>query len=94
MTKKKNKPLPDWDDGRTVCSMDIEGMPWRRERSPLLSGKKEKAAGDRPEESMSADQLRTYTFGAVKAGLLIVGIFSAALILFTLFCTKIWFGGA
>ena len=28
--KRKNKPLPAWDDGRTVANMNVEGMPWYR----------------------------------------------------------------
>ena len=28
--KRKNKPLPAWDDGRTVAYMNVEGMPWYR----------------------------------------------------------------
>ena len=25
---KRNKKLPEWDDGRTVADMNVEGMPW------------------------------------------------------------------
>ena len=25
---KRNKKLPEWDDGRTVANMNVEGMPW------------------------------------------------------------------
>ena len=27
MTKKKPE-LPEWDDGRTVADMNVDGMPW------------------------------------------------------------------
>ena len=26
--KRKKKQLPEWDDGRTVANMNVEGMPW------------------------------------------------------------------
>ena len=26
----KKKQLPEWDDGRTVADMNVEGMPWYR----------------------------------------------------------------
>ena len=25
---KRQKKQPDWDDGRTVANMNVEGMPW------------------------------------------------------------------
>ena len=24
----KNKKMPEWDDGRTIANMNVEGMPW------------------------------------------------------------------
>ena len=27
---KRKKQLPEWDDGRTVANMNVEGLPWYR----------------------------------------------------------------
>ena len=89
---RKTKPLPDWDDGRVICPMDAEGMPWRREGSffgrPHAEPEQEEIP---PRDRMTARQTRMYTAGALRAALLMISVFAAALVLFTLFCTKVWF---
>ncbi|MGI6173996.1 MAG: hypothetical protein ACOYI8_08905 [Christensenellales bacterium] len=70
-----------WDDGRTIADMNADGMPWyapKEERAPE-SG-----------EQITPRQERFAVWGALKAGLLVVGVFSVALILFVLFCTHVW----
>ena len=88
---RKNDSLPDWDDGRVICPMDVDGMPWKKERSFLGRLREKSEESSRREEKMSSRQMRMYTAGALKAALLIIGVFSVALVLFILFCTKIWF---
>ena len=86
----RNRPdLPEGDDGRTIVDMNVEGMPWyvpdghvsRRE-------KKQKAQG---EAALTKQESRYYTWGAVKAALLVTGIMCGGIVLFILFCLYVWF---
>ena len=43
MSKRRKKELPDYDDGRTIADMNVEGMPWYRPAS-----KKEVKESDKP----------------------------------------------
>lgn len=81
--KRKNVRLPEGDDGHTIANMNVEGMPWYHEEKP-------EAEADSGEQ-MTKQQVRLYTMGALRAGLLVVGVFSVALILFVLFCLYVWF---
>ena len=76
------------DDGRVICSMDIDGMPWhdKRVRRELAAAKKQSAPAQ-----LSASVARWYTCYSILAGLLVVSVFSVTWILFVLFCTEIWF---
>jgi hypothetical protein len=78
----------DDDDGRVIVNMDVEGMPWHNQR---LRREKRAARAGNPGDQLTNREARLYTWNAVLAGLLIVGVFSLALVLFTLFCTEIWF---
>ncbi len=74
---------PDGDDGRVIAPMDAAGMPWR---AP--------AAGEGPagggQGGLTPSQLRQAIAGALSASLLLVGILSAVIVLFVLFCTEVW----
>ena len=88
MTKKK-PDLPPEDDGRTIAPMNVEGMPWynpRREAPPGGAG-----ASSASGQPMTQEESRYYTWGALKAALLVVGVMCAALVLFVLFCQFVWF---
>ena len=88
MTRKKPE-LPEGDDGRTIADMNVEGMPWY---SPQRS--QSAAAGERKtgrETAMTRDESRYYTWGALKAALLVVGVICAGIVLFVLFCQFVWF---
>ena len=76
------------DDGRVICSMDIDGMPWhdKRVRRELAAARKQASPGQ-----MTNSEARRYTWYSILAGLLIVSVFSITWILFVLFCTEIWF---
>lgn len=78
----------DDDDGRTICNMDVDGMPWFNKRV-----RREESAARHANlgERITRSEARVYTWYALLAGLLIAAVFSVAIVLFTLFCTQIWF---
>ena len=88
MTRKKPE-LPEWDDGRTIADMNVDGMPWYSPKK-RTSGKNRKETADR-EEVLTKEESRYYTWGALKAALVVVGVMCAGLILFVLFCQYVWF---
>ncbi|MCL2462581.1 MAG: hypothetical protein FWF44_07940 [Defluviitaleaceae bacterium] len=77
----------DNDDGRVIAKMNIEGMPWYS--GP---GREKPPAPDAPQLSaqLTKEETRSYIFGALKAALLVGGIFVAAGALFILFCVYVW----
>ncbi len=77
-----SKRVYDDDDGRTIADMNVEGMPWYQERR--------RDEGGNEISPLSKDESRVAMWGALKAALLVVGVISVGLILFTLFCTEIW----
>ena len=89
MTKKKPEQ-PEWDDGRTIANMNVEGMPWYSPGKRIPRRKNREKPEDR-EEVLTKQESRYYTWGALKAALLVVGILCAGLVLFILFCQHIWF---
>jgi len=84
------------DDGRVICSMDVEGL---RHKGSIFSGKLSAAQTSRQSAALpsgagqpiSRSEARLYTVNALLAGLLIASVFAITWILFTLFCIKIWF---
>ncbi len=72
------------DDGRVVAKMNVEGMPWHTELP------EDARQGSEPVK-LTKEESRAYAGGAVKAALLLTGVFSVAAILFILFCVHIWF---
>ena len=95
--RRKNKELPDWDDGRTIADMSaLSGRIPRRDAVPRETGKPESGRVDSgrqisPLAGYSKEEARAYTWGAVKAVLLVAGIMCAGLVLFILFCQYVWF---
>jgi hypothetical protein len=84
-----NKPRKyDDDDGRVICSMDVEGMRWHDKRV-----RRENREAQRPLTSnqMTRSEARQFTWYAMLGGLLIAAVFSVTWVLFILFCTEIWF---
>ena len=78
----------DDDDGRVICHMDVEGMRWQPRPVRV---KEAPPANPAPLSPLTRAEARRYTWYAVKAGILVATVFSLGLILFTLFCTQIWF---
>ena len=75
------------DDGRVIANMNVDGMPWY-----LRSGRPGQNAGtDSDLSDLTENETKEIIKGAVKAGLLIGGIFLAACFLFILFCLFVWF---
>ena len=78
------------DDGRVICDMDVEGMPWhdKRIRREIRT---ERAANRHAGDSMTRSEARSFTWYAVLAGLVIALVFGAVWALFLLFATQVWF---
>ena len=88
--KKKHKEYEEYeeDDGATIADMNIDGMPWYIRRR-YNKGVEQ----DNPDSSqnLTKEQLRAYKFAALKAGLLIIGVFGVVYFLFIAFCDFVWF---
>ncbi len=76
------------DDGRVICDMDMDGMPWHDRR--VRREHREAPKSQHPDQ-MTRAETRAYTGSALLAALLIWVVFAAAWALFILFCTQIWF---
>lgn len=82
------------DDGRTICPMDVDGMP----DSPFsLSGKREKLPGKaqqrtRPvdDDSITPSEARRYSWYAVLAGLTVAGVVGGGTVLFIFILWIMW----
>ena len=83
----RDRRFDEEDDGRTIADMNVDGMPWTMRR-PFGRRADE---GDAPRTPMTKEELRAYTWAAVKAGLLIVLIFAVCFGLFIAFCDFVWF---
>ena len=84
---KKNRKTHEYDDGRTIAGMNVDGMPW-------YVGGKEKS--EEQNELNTRQALRgphrlAFIWGVLKAALLVMAVFIVGYFLFILFCTKIWF---
>ncbi len=78
----------DDDDGRVICNMDVDGMRWH----DRAIHKKEPAVHQVAKgEQMTKSEARRFTWYAIRAGMLVVLIFSVVWVLFILFCTQVWF---
>ena len=84
--KRRNPQLPEGDDGRTIAPMNVEGMPWY---TPEREGAPE-GEGRRP-IPLTREESRVFTWGALKAALLVAGVMCLGLVLFVLFCLHVWF---
>ena len=82
---RKRKQYED-DDGRVIANMNVDGMPWF-----LSDALKNKGKTGSDMSDLTKEESRELVKGAVKAGLLIAGIFVLAALLFILFCIYIWF---
>lgn len=75
------------DDGRVICNMDVEGMPWYNRRSRLQP----QTEGQTPRgEPLTRSETQRFIWNAVLAGLLIVGVMAASWVLIVLFLIHVW----
>ncbi len=86
--RKREASLPEGDDGRTIVSMNVEGMPWY---APDKPGVGDKDAPQRPATPLTRKESLFFTWGALKAALLVIGVMCAGIVLFVLFCQFVWF---
>ena len=81
---RKRKTYDD-DDGRVIANMNVDGMPW------YLEAAHKKQEQSRSELELTKEETKAVIWGAVKAGLLIAGVFVLGALIFILFCLHIWF---
>jgi len=76
------------DDGRTIASMDIDGMPWHNGRR-----RREKAAVKETQAIYSNESgwSGKHTFSAILAGVAVWAVFTAVFGLFIAFCVFVLF---
>ena len=84
----KQRKQYDDDDGRVIASMNVDGMPWYQ-RSQRFDRNKLEQASDFSD--LTKEESREIVKGAMKASLLIAGVFILAMLLFILFCLYVWF---
>ena len=84
--REKNRPEEE-DDGRTIADMNVEGMPWYRERRNDIPP----VSSSGPGSDHTPEQMRMYRWAAIKAGLFVALVFGIVFFLFILFCDVIWF---
>ena len=87
MTRKPD--LPEGDDGRTIADMNVEGMPWYSPGGKL--SRAERRQRGKSSEPLTREESRYYTWGALKAALLVAGVMCGGIILFVWFCVAVWF---
>ena len=85
---KHKLDLPDGDDGYSIADMNVPGMPWYKPKKHLSSVVRPALSGN---ASMTPDERRQYTIGAVAAALVVTLVMCLGIVLFTLFCLYIWF---
>jgi hypothetical protein len=90
--RKIQKKQFDDDDGHTIVSMDVDGMPWYDRRHDFVAQSKLGSSQPSPYGTGLTDrELRKYTWGALKAGLLVASVFILTWTLLILFLTKVVF---
>ena len=84
---------PFEDDGRTICPMDVDGMPdspFRMNRRQRREDKAELKRKVAAEEAMTQKEARRYSWYAILAGLTVIGIVGGGTVLFIFLLTLIW----
>ncbi len=76
------------DDGRVIANMNVDGMPWYQRSERFERNKREQASDF---SDLTKEETREIVKGALKASLLIAGVFILAMLVFILFCLYVWF---
>ena len=87
MKRGQNQRSEEYDDGKPVADMNVDGMPWTVRRRYRDEAPESSAEG----EPLSPKQRRMYRFAALKAGLFVVLVYGLVFFLFIAFCDFIWF---
>ena len=82
------RKLHDDDDGRVIANMNLDGMPWYQRSERFERNKREQASDF---SDLTKEETREIVKGALKASLLIAGVFILAMLVFILFCLYVWF---
>ena len=69
------------DDGRVIANMNVEGMPWYDPKRDQPSGQG---------EQLTRRQTARVILNAWGASMLVVAVFSAAIVLFVWLLTHVW----
>lgn len=89
----KKKKVYDDDDGRVIANMNVPGMPGYIEGRPSAGHDPE--SGEVPAQTgadeLCGKDLWRFIRSAVAAAMVVAGVIVAGMVLFTLFCTEIWF---
>ena len=72
MSRKQRNRTSFEDDGRVVAPMNVEGMPWHTPKNPFTT------EGSQDKQPLTREEERLYRGAALKAGLMIAGVFGAA----------------
>ena len=88
---RRGKGEDAWeDDGRTIVNMNVEGMPgYRRDLDTTTFARAPEQK--RPKEQLSSRETRMILFASMKWAFLFSAGFSLIMVLFILFCIKVWF---
>ena len=81
------------DDGRTICSMDVEGMPGSIFRLTRVERKADRAALRQKmydDEPLTRSEYRRYTWYSILAALTVMGVIGGGMILFIAILCLIW----
>lgn len=82
----RKKKVYDDDDGRVIANMNVDGMPW-------YTGdvRRKKRSSESDMSDLTKSETRAIVAGAMKAGLLVSGVFLLGALIFILFCVFVWF---
>ena len=87
MTRRESQKI-DWeDDGRTIVNMNVEGMPGFRRTFGEQPGASDSA---RKREMVSPRETRMIMLASMKWAFLYSMGFALIIVLFILFCVKVW----
>ncbi|MGI6150425.1 MAG: hypothetical protein ACOYIR_00495 [Christensenellales bacterium] len=85
----RKKKVYDDDDGRVIVNMNVPGMPGYVENPN--PGKDGQTPLHTDADELHGKDLWRFIRSAVAAAMVVAGVIVAGMVLFTLFCTEIWF---